>query len=95
MEIEMGILAASRQNLGLVAVISAMAVVLVLGIAIKVSGARPLGEQAILEQIEREDSALCGKFGFAAKTPESADCMLDLSNVRQHHLELLQSHSWL
>ena len=95
MEVELGVLAFSRRNLSLVAIISAIAVVFALSIAIQVSGARPYGEQAILEQIEHEDGALCQKFGFAARTPESADCVLDLADLRQHHVDLVQSYSWL
>ena len=64
-------------------------------VAIPLSGARPYGEQAILEQIDQEDSALCGKFGFAATTPKFADCMIDLAGLRRSHLDLLRSYSWL
>jgi hypothetical protein len=55
----MGVLVFSRHSLSLVVIISSIAVVLALGIAIQVSGARPYGEQAILEQIDREDGAPC------------------------------------
>ena len=65
------------------------------GVAIPLSGVRPYGEQAILEQIDHEDSALCDKFGFAARTPKFADCMLDLAGLRRSHLDLLRSYSWL
>jgi hypothetical protein len=84
-----------RQDIRVIAIFSAIAVVLAFGVMVQVSGARPYGEQAILEQIDREDSALCQKFGFAASTPESADCMLNLTDLRQHHVDLLQSYSWL
>ena len=91
----MRILSFSEQNIGFVAIISAVAAVLALAVAVQFSGARPYGEQAILEQIDREDSALCQKFGFAASTPESADCILDLTDLRQRHVDLLRSYEWL
>jgi hypothetical protein len=92
---KMRVLAVSQWNIGLVAIVSAAAVVLALGVVMQVSGVRPYGEQAILEQIDREDGALCRKFGFATSTPESADCMLSLADLRQRHLDLLRSYSWL
>ena len=95
MEVELSVLAFSRHNISLVAIISAIAVVLALSIAIQVSGARPYGEQAILEQIEHEDGALCGRFGLAIRTPQFADCMIALADLRQRHVELLTSNPWL
>ena len=84
-----------RQDIRVVAIVSAIAVVLAFGVMVQVSGARPYGEQAILEQIDREDSALCQKFGFAASTLESAECVLNLADLRQRHVNLLRSYSWL
>ena len=91
----MHVLAFTRENSTLVAIGSSIVVVLVLAVVIPLYGARPYGEQAILEQIDHEDSALCDKFGFAAMTQESADCMLDLADLRQRHVDLVQSYSWL
>jgi hypothetical protein len=56
---------------------------------------RPYGEQEILAQIEQEDSAFCAKFGVADATPQFHACVHDLNDLRQHHLDLLRSHSWL
>jgi hypothetical protein len=92
----MRVLAFARPNFGLVTIGSAILAILVaLVVAIPLSGVRPYGEQAILEQIDHEDSVLCDKFGFAASTPKFADCMLDLAGIRQSHLDLLRSFSWL
>jgi hypothetical protein len=92
----MRVLAFVRPNFGLIAIGPTILVALVaLAVAIPLSDVRPYGEQAILEQIDHEDSALCDKFGFAAKTPKFADCMLDLVDLRQSHLDLLRSYSWL
>jgi hypothetical protein len=66
-----------------------------LAIAIPASGVRPYGEQAILEQIDHEDGALCGRFGLAIRTPQFADCMIALADLRQRHVELLTSNPWL
>jgi hypothetical protein len=92
----MRVLAFARPNFGLIAIGSTILAILVaLVVAIPLSGVRPYGEQAILEQIDQEDSTLCDKFGFAARSPKFADCMLDLADLRQSHLDLLRSYSWL
>jgi hypothetical protein len=95
MEHEVGVVLFARQSRSLVAIVSVIAVVLSLGVAIRASGMRPYGEEAILGQINREDAALCEKFGFATRTPQYADCMLALVDLRQRHVELLVSYSWL
>jgi hypothetical protein len=66
-----------------------------LAVVLQVSGARPYGEQAILQQIAQEDTALCGKFGFEAGTPKHTSCLLDLADLRTSHVDLLKSRSWL
>ena len=33
--------------------------------------------------------------GFAVKTPQSVDCILALAELRQRHVDLLVSYSWL
>jgi hypothetical protein len=91
----MRVLAFDRPNFASVAIASAIVVIFSLAVAIPLSGARPYGEQAIQEQIDHEDSALCDKFGFESRTPKLADCMLDLAGLRQSHLDLLRSYSWL
>lgn len=84
-----------KQNLCLVAIVGMIAAVLSVGVAVRASGIRPFGEQAILQQIDHEDAALCETFGFAARTPRSTDCMLALTDLRQRHVDLLRSYSWL
>ena len=66
-----------------------------MAIAVPALGIRPYGEQALLEQISREDGVVCDKFGFTGETPQFADCMLVLADLRQHHADLLISQSWL
>ena len=65
------------------------------GRVISVSGMRPYGEQAILEQIDHEDSALCSKFGLATATPHFSDCLIDLADLRQRHVDMLTGWGWL
>jgi hypothetical protein len=91
----MRVLAFDRPNFASVAIASAIVVVFALAVAIPLSGARPYGEQAIQEQTDHEDSALCDKFGFAYRTPKFADCMFDLAGIRKSHFDLLRSYSWL
>lgn len=91
----MPVIAFTKQNHALAAIVSVVAVVLSMDVIILASGARPYGEQAILQQIDQEDSALCEKLGFATGTLQSADCMIALADLRQRHVDLLASHSWL
>ena len=86
--------ALSRLN-PLVAVLTGGIGILILIIAIKLSGVRPYGEQAILIQIEHEDSALCDKFGLNKGTQAFANCLLDLADLRRKHIDLLVAYSWL
>jgi hypothetical protein len=95
LEVKMRAVALVERNFGLAAIVLAVAAVLSAGVAIKASGIRPYGEQAIQERIDDEDGILCEKFGFAVTTPQSADCMLALAELRQRHVELLVSYSWL
>jgi hypothetical protein len=53
------------------------------------------GEQEMNAQIAREDSSLCGKFGVAAGTPEAAQCVVDLADLRRRHEALIASNSIL
>ena len=66
----MRVLAFDRPNFASVVIASVIVVVFALAVAIPLSGARPYGEQAILEFIDHEDSVLCYKFGFASKNSE-------------------------
>ena len=52
----MRVIAFTKPNFGLVTIGSVILIALV--VAIPLSGVRPYGEQAILEQIDHEDSAL-------------------------------------
>ena len=91
----MRVAALAERQFGLVAIILIVAAMLSSGVAIKALGIRPYGEQAILEQIDHEDGVLCERFGIAAKTPQSVDCILALAELRQRHVDLLVSYSWL
>jgi hypothetical protein len=88
-------LAFMKRNIVPTALTFIVAAVISLGVVIPVAGIRPYGEQAMLEQIDHEDSALCGKFGFATRTSQFADCMIALADLRQRHVDLLTSYSWL
>jgi hypothetical protein len=94
-EIDVRVVAVPGRNSGLVAIVLVIAAVLAIGVAIRASGMRPYGEQAILRQIDQEDGALCQKFGFLVTAPQFADCMLALADLRQRHVELLVAYSWL
>lgn len=76
-------------------VIAAIGPLIVVGGAVRISGVHPYGEQAILAQIELEDSALCGKFGIAVATLKFSDCVADLADLRKRHAELLAAYTWL
>jgi hypothetical protein len=89
------VLASEKQKVVLTALIFAVIVVLFLGVVIRASGVRPYGELAILEQIDHEDRAFCAKFGLEISTLQFADCMIVLANLRQRHVDLLTSYSWL
>ena len=94
-EVDVRVVTVAGHNYGLVAIAVVVAVVLSLGVAIRASGMRPYGEEAILQQIDHEDAALCQKFGFRVTAPQFVDCMLALADLRQRHVELLVANSWL
>ena len=60
--------------------------------ALSSSGIRPYGEDAILERVTAEDSALCTKFGISRGSQGFEQCMSDLANLRQRHVELLKGY---
>jgi hypothetical protein len=68
-------------------------VIMLVAASIPVSGMRPDGERAILDQIEQEDGVVCHKFGIAAD--KLSDCMIDLADLRQRHVDLLRAWEWL
>ena len=84
-----------RRNTAAIWVITAAGVLVIVAVSLSAAGIRPYGEQAILNQIEHEDSALCGKFGFAAATQKFSDCLIDLADLRQRHVDLLNAWGWL
>lgn len=55
----------------------------------------PYGEQALLAQIKQDDGTLCAKLGVTPATLNFDDCMRDLADLRQRHVDLLRSHWWL
>lgn len=91
----MCVVALPKPTLALIVTICAVCTILALGVAIQASGVRPYGEQEILEQVAREDSAFCQKFGIGATATQFADCMFDLPDLRQRHVDLLTAYSWL
>jgi hypothetical protein len=84
-----------KRNAAVIWAIAAIGLLIVVGGAVRISGLRPYGEQAILAQIEHEDGALCGKFGIAVATQKFSDCLADLADLRQRHAELLAAYAWL
>jgi hypothetical protein len=75
--------------------IVAAGAVLVVAAVISGTAIRPYGEGTILAQIGLEDIALCGKFGFTVDTAKHSDCMHDLADLRQRHVERTAANSWL
>jgi hypothetical protein len=63
--------------------------------ALSSSGIRAYGEDAILKRISEEDNALCAQFGIAASSQSFAQCMADLADLRQRHVQLLKEYEWL
>jgi hypothetical protein len=84
-----------KQNAPAAWTIAAIGLLIVIGGAVRISGVRPYGEQAILAQIEQEDHALCDKFGIAIAAPKFSECLSDLADLRQRHVELLAAFGWL
>jgi hypothetical protein len=84
-----------KQNAPVTWTIAAIGLLIVIGGAVRISGVRPYGEQEILAQIEHEDRALCDKFGIAIAAPKFSDCLTDLADLRQRHVELLAAYGWL
>ena len=84
-----------KRNAALGWAIAAIGLLIVVGGAVRISGVRPYGEEAILAQIEHEDSALCGRFGIAVATLKFSDCVADLADLRKRHAELLAAYTSL
>jgi hypothetical protein len=75
-------------------VLVVVAAILMVGLLPRLIGLRPYGEQALTEQIEREDSAQCVKFGFAAGSEQYSTCKVGLAAFGQRHEDLLVANSW-
>ncbi len=58
-------------------------------ILISATGMRPFGEAEMRQQIEREDSLLCEKFGMRTETEKFSGCMSDLADLRNRHAQML------
>ena len=84
-----------KRNAAVIWTIAAIGLLIVVGGAVRISGVRPYGEQAILTQIEHEDSILCDKFVIAAATMKFSDCLADLADLRHRHAELMAAYAWL
>lgn len=87
--------AVRRPNIAAIWVTAAVGVLVIVMVSLSVAGTRPYGERAILDQIEHEDSALCSKFGIAPATQKFSDCLIDLADLRQRHVDLLNAWGWL
>jgi hypothetical protein len=84
-----------QEKASVILVVLTAGVVVVAAAVISTDAIPPYGGEALLAQIEQEDSAFCAKFGVAAATPQFDSCVRDLGDLRQHHLDLLRSHWWL
>jgi hypothetical protein len=71
----------------------AMATVALVVLLSYVAGPVP-GEQEIAAQIEREDSSLCGKLGFAVGTRQGGECRADLADLRRRHEKIIASRQF-
>ena len=71
-------------------VLTAIGSVALVCIVISATGMRPFGEAEMQEQIEREDSALCGKFGMQVATEKFVGCMSDLADLRTRHVKMVR-----
>ena len=84
-----------RRNSALIWVSAAAGTLVIVAVLLSNAGIRPYVAQAMRDQIEREDSALCGKFGLAAAPQKLSDCLIDLADLRQRHVDLLNVWGWL
>jgi hypothetical protein len=81
-------LGAAKLNQPVVIVSMAIGAVALVSAVISATGMRPFGETEMLQQIEREDSQLCAKFGLQAETQKFVDCMSDLADLRDRHVKM-------
>jgi hypothetical protein len=70
-------------------VLIAISAVALVCIVISATGMRPFGEAEMQQQIEREDSALCEKFGMPATTDKFLACRSDLADLRSRHVKMV------
>ena len=57
-------------------------------------GLPPYGKQAMLRQIDDQDSAECARLGFAPPSEQFSGCKVDLAALRRSHTELLDAYAW-
>ena len=74
-----------RAALLVVAIIAATTIFGVLG--------RPGVDKAMNNQIKRENTAVCTRFGFAG-TDRFTGCLAELADLRRRHSDMLAFYSW-
>jgi hypothetical protein len=84
----------ARNNGPAVSLLAGITAVLIACTLISVIGMRPPGEAEMLKKIKLEDSYLCEKFGLQAETRRFWDCMLDLSDLRKRHMEMVAAYDF-
>jgi hypothetical protein len=67
----------------------ALAGVIAAAILPRLIGYAPYGQRAIEQQIDQEDSVLCGKFEMPQGTGRHSDCKAALADLRHRHELLL------
>lgn len=71
-----------------------IAAIVVVALLPPLLGLPPYGKQAMLRQIDDQDSAECTKLGFAAASEQFSGCKVDLAALRRSHTELLDAYAW-
>jgi hypothetical protein len=67
----------------------ALAGVIAAAILPRLTGYAPYGQRAIEQQIDQEDSMLCGKFALPPGTGSHSECKAALADLRHRHELLL------
>ncbi len=70
-------------------IVPLVAAVMIAGSVPWLMGYAPYGQEAIDQQIDREDGALCEKFGYPSGAQRYSDCMVDLAELRRRDELLL------
>jgi hypothetical protein len=79
----------SERQLTSLVLVPLVAAVVIAGSVPWLMGYAPYGQQATDQQIDREDGALCEKFGFPSGAQQYSDCKVDLADLRRRHELLL------